>query len=109
MKIEINKEKSTPQLQETIWSKVKIKLKEVYGEENNWQGKLWKFKEIFGNECEKKQFYCEFHSEDGRFLAQVPVGDRVEDYGLKSPAFRDWLLWPAARPLPQHPGNTDKR
>ena len=38
MKIEINKEKSTPQLQETIWSKVKIKLHEVYGEEeySNW-------------------------------------------------------------------------
>ena len=33
-----------------------------------------------------------FHSEDGRFLAQVPVGDRVEVYGLKSPAFRDWLI-----------------
>ena len=38
MKIEINKEKSTPQLQKTIWSKVKIKLHEVYGEEeySNW-------------------------------------------------------------------------
>ena len=38
MKNEINKEKSTPQLQETIWSKVKIKLQEVYGEEeySNW-------------------------------------------------------------------------
>ena len=38
MKIEINKEKSTSQLQETIWSKVKIKLQEVYGEEeySNW-------------------------------------------------------------------------
>ena len=33
-----------------------------------------------------------FHSEDGRFLAQVPVGDRVEVYGLKSPAFRHWLI-----------------
>ena len=38
MKIEINKDKSTSQLQETIWSKVKIKLQEVYGEEeySNW-------------------------------------------------------------------------
>ena len=38
MKIERNKEKSTSQLQETIWSKVKIKLQEVYGEEeySNW-------------------------------------------------------------------------
>ena len=38
MKIERNKEKSNSQLQETIWSKVKIKLQEVYGEEeySNW-------------------------------------------------------------------------
>ena len=38
MEIERNKEKSTSQLQETIWSKVKIKLQEVYGEEeySNW-------------------------------------------------------------------------
>ena len=38
MEIEGNKEKSTSQLQETIWSKVKIKLQEVYGEEeySNW-------------------------------------------------------------------------
>ncbi len=38
MEIEINKEKSTSQLQETIWSKVKIKLQEAYGEEeySNW-------------------------------------------------------------------------
>jgi hypothetical protein len=33
-----------------------------------------------------------FHSEDGRFLAQVPVRGRVEVYGLKSSAFRDWLI-----------------
>jgi hypothetical protein len=33
-----------------------------------------------------------FHSEDGRFLVQVPFGDRVEVYGLKPPAFRDWLI-----------------
>ena len=38
MESESNKEKSTSQLQETIWSKVKIKLQEVYGEEeySNW-------------------------------------------------------------------------
>ena len=38
MEIERNKEKSTSQLQETIWSKVKIKLQETYGEEeySNW-------------------------------------------------------------------------
>ena len=31
-------------------------IKEVYGEENNWHGKLWRFKEIFGNECEGKRY-----------------------------------------------------
>ena len=33
-----------------------------------------------------------FRSNDGRFFAQVPVGDRMEIYGLKSAAFRDWLI-----------------
>jgi hypothetical protein len=31
-------------------------------------------------------------SADGRFCAQVPVGDRSEIYGLKSAGFRDWLI-----------------
>ena len=33
-----------------------------------------------------------FRSNDGRFFAQVPVGDRLEIFGLKSAAFRDWLI-----------------
>jgi energy-coupling factor transporter ATP-binding protein EcfA2 len=33
-----------------------------------------------------------FRSADGRLCAQVPVGDRLEIYGLKSPGFRDWLI-----------------
>jgi hypothetical protein len=33
-----------------------------------------------------------FRSADGRFCAQVPVGDRFEIYRLKSAAFRDWLI-----------------
>ena len=33
-----------------------------------------------------------FRSNDGRFFARVPVGDRFEVYGLKSAAFRDWLI-----------------
>jgi hypothetical protein len=35
---------------------------------------------------------CFFRSEDGRFHADVPVGDRHEIYGLKSTAFGDWLI-----------------
>jgi hypothetical protein len=33
-----------------------------------------------------------FRSADGRFCGQVPVGDRFEIYGLRSAAFRDWLI-----------------
>jgi hypothetical protein len=33
-----------------------------------------------------------FRSNDGRFFARVPVGDRMEIYGLRSAAFRDWLI-----------------
>jgi hypothetical protein len=33
-----------------------------------------------------------FRSADGRFCAQVPVGNRLEFYRLKSAAFRDWLI-----------------
>ena len=33
-----------------------------------------------------------FRAEDGRFLAQVPVGERFEIYGLKSRGLRDWLI-----------------
>ena len=33
-----------------------------------------------------------FRSADGRLCAQVPVGDRFEVFGLKSAAFRDWLI-----------------
>jgi hypothetical protein len=32
-----------------------------------------------------------FRSADGRFYAQVPVGERQEIYALKSAGFRDWL------------------
>ena len=33
-----------------------------------------------------------FRSADGRFCAQVPVGDRLEIFGLRSAAMRDWLI-----------------
>jgi hypothetical protein len=33
-----------------------------------------------------------FRSADGRFHAQVPVGDRHEVHRLRSTAFRDWLV-----------------
>ena len=33
-----------------------------------------------------------FRSADGHYCAQVPVGDRLEIYGLRSDGFRDWLI-----------------
>jgi hypothetical protein len=37
-----------------------------------------------------------YRSPDGRLHAQVPVGDRLEMYGLKSAGFRDWLIAPGS-------------
>ena len=39
---------------------------EKYGENNNWNGMLWTYEDIFGPTCEDTTFYCEFHSDDGR-------------------------------------------
>jgi hypothetical protein len=46
-----------------------------------------------------------FRSADGRFFAQVPVGERFEVYGLKSAAFRDWLIdgYLVSQPEPPSP------
>jgi hypothetical protein len=33
-----------------------------------------------------------FRSADGRFCARVPVGERLEIFGLRSAGFRDWLI-----------------
>jgi hypothetical protein len=33
-----------------------------------------------------------FRSADGRYCAQVEVGDRLEIYGLRSSGFRDWVI-----------------
>ena len=40
-------------------------IRNFYGE-NNWQGKIWKFSDIFGDNCKGKNIYCEFYSDDGR-------------------------------------------
>ena len=46
-----------------------------------------------------------FRSADGRFCAQVPVGTRHEIYGLKSAAFRDWLIDGYLTDQPEPPSN----
>jgi len=37
-----------------------------YGEKKNWNGYLWTFKELFGDQCYGKNYRFEFKSEDGR-------------------------------------------
>jgi energy-coupling factor transporter ATP-binding protein EcfA2 len=46
-----------------------------------------------------------FRSADGRFCAQVPVGDRLEIYRLESAAFRDWLIDGFLSDQPEPPSN----
>ena len=47
-----------------------------------------------------------FRSKDGRFFARVPVDNRMEIYGLKSPAFRDWLIHGYLLDQPEPPSPT---
>src|SRR4029077_18599129 len=42
-------------------------------------------------------------SADGRLCAQVPVGDRLEIYKLKSAAFRHWLIAGYVKYRPEPP------
>ena len=42
------------------------KIKEFYGEKNNWSGCLWTYKELFGLDSQGKHFRCDFKEEDGK-------------------------------------------
>ena len=41
-------------------------IKTFYGEENNWKGKLYTYKDIFPDKDSKYKFYVEFLSNNGR-------------------------------------------
>jgi hypothetical protein len=41
-------------------------IKPFYGSNNNWNGKLYTYKEIFGNDSINKKFRLDFKSDDGR-------------------------------------------
>ena len=45
---------------------IKLSPKKIYGPDNNWQGYLWTYQEIFGKDCYGKNFRCDFESDDGR-------------------------------------------
>ncbi len=42
------------------------KMKELYGENNNWKGCLWTFREAFGKNSINKNFRFDFKGEDER-------------------------------------------
>ena len=59
-----------------------------YGENNNWNGCLWSFKDIFTNDCFSKKFYCEFKSNDGRihwFEGHIDTLDDIFNFPLATP------------------------
>lgn len=41
-------------------------IKKYYGENNNWCGNLWTYKEIFGEDSKNKHFRFDFKGDDGR-------------------------------------------
>ena len=42
------------------------RIQKYYGDRNNWNGKLWSYKEIFNDYDIGSKIYCEFKSDDGR-------------------------------------------
>jgi len=42
------------------------KMKELYGDDLNWHGCLWTFKEAFGEKCVNKNFRFDFKGIDGQ-------------------------------------------
>lgn len=57
-----------PNLVKVIFGKNDIteNVRPFYGENNNWCGNLWTYKEIFGDNSLNKKFRFEFKSDDGR-------------------------------------------
>jgi hypothetical protein len=61
-------------------------IKNFYGEQNDWNQKLWTYNEVFGEA--KGQFHIEFVSEDGRrhwFYGQVGKKDQYFNPPLSTP------------------------
>lgn len=63
-------------------------IKEFYGYENNWNGKLYTFDEIFPGRDHKYKFYIEFLDETGRkhwFHGIVGLSDQFFNPPLATP------------------------
>ena len=59
-----------PTLKEVILNKENIteKLRAFYGENNDWNQKLWTYKELFGNDCQGKEFKFSFQGKREYFM-----------------------------------------
>jgi len=42
------------------------KIIPVYGENRNWCGCLWTYKEVFGKDSQGQHFRCDFKGDDGK-------------------------------------------
>jgi hypothetical protein len=42
------------------------KIIPIYGENRNWNGCLWTYKEVFGPDSQGKHFRCDFKADDGK-------------------------------------------
>ena len=55
-----------------IWKKgqeridITTEIKELYGENNNWNQQLYSYEVVFPGKDSTHHFYVEFHSDDGR-------------------------------------------
>ena len=41
-------------------------IQKFYGENNDWNGKLWTYQDIFKDNCRGNKFYCEFKDKGER-------------------------------------------
>lgn len=63
-------------------------IRELYGENNNWNGLLYKYGVVFPDKDTTYHFYIEFHSEDGRkhwFYGMVGEKHQVFNLPLVTP------------------------
>ena len=77
-----------------IWKKTE-KIQSFYGKENNWNGKLYKYSEIFPEKDSSYHFYVEFLDVNGRkhwFHGMVGESDQI---------FNPPLAMPLASPMNQ--------
>ena len=72
------------------------KIEKLYGEKCNWNGYLWTFKEMFGDESYGKNFRFEFKSEDGKdhyFHGYIHDINNYLNHPIHTPVNQDPSYW----------------